>query len=135
MCYIVYIIKIILYVRLKIWKWCFCLVWVIFYECVWGVSIVDGVKYFFFYLNIKFKFFYVWLKFFLYYFCGIVRMCLENVIKLFLGSFFGRNIWLCLFVLCDIVNWMINWFWYLWRIGIDLERERFLFFEILCNVN
>lgn len=42
--------------------------------------------------NIKLKSSHARLKSSLYYFCGTARMCLENVTKLSLGSFPGRNI-------------------------------------------
>lgn len=133
--HIVHTIKTTLHVRSKIWKWCSCLAWAISHEWARGVSTADGVRYFSPHSNIKLKSSHARLKSSLYYFCGTARMCLENVTKLSLGSFPGRNIWLCLFASRDIANWTTNWSWYLWRIGIDLERERPLSLEISCNVN
>lgn len=133
--HIVHTIKTTLHVRSKIWKWCSCLAWAISHEWARGVSTADGVRYFSPHSNIKLKSSHARLKSSLYYFCGTARMCLENVTKLSLGSFPGRNIWLCLFASHDIANWTTNWPWYLWRIGIDLERERPLSLEISCNVN
>lgn len=135
MCHIVHTIKTTLHARSKIWKWCSCLAWAISHEWARGVSTADGVRYFSPHSNIKLKSSHARLKSSLYYFCGTARMCLENVTKLSLGSFPGRNIWLCLFASRDIANWTTNWSWYLWRIGIDLERERPLSLEISCNVN
>lgn len=133
--HIVHTIKTTLHARSKIWKWCSCLAWAISHEWARGVSTADGVRYFSPHSNIKLKSSHARLKSSLYYFCGTARMCLENVTKLSLGSFPGRNIWLCLFASHDIANWTTNWPWYLWRIGIDLERERPLSLEISCNVN
>lgn len=133
--HIVHTIKTTLHARSKIWKWCSCLAWAISHEWTRGVSTADGVRYFSPHSNIKLKSSHARLKSSLYYFCGTARMCLENVTKLSLGSFPGRNIWLCLFASHDIANWTTNWPWYLWRIGIDLERERPLSLEISCNVN
>lgn len=133
--HIVHTIKTTLHARSKIWKWCSCLAWAISHEWARGVSTADGVRYFSPHSNIKLKSSHARLKSSLYYFCGTARMCLENVTKLSLGSFPGRNIWLCLFASRDIANWTTNWPWYLWRIGIDLERERPLSLEISCNVN